>query len=111
MADINAEQPRASSASTSWSGNSASISRNGKRDGSDTRHRRADDDPLSSTKSKGRPLQRFPPFRHSPDGDVSCTLVATGVPKLGVPSAFQENFCARVDRFMSQPPSAELFAL
>ncbi len=35
---------------------------------------------------------------------------AAGVPKFGVPSAFQVNFWARVVRFMSQPPFAELLA-
>ena len=48
--------------------------------------------------------------RYSPDGAVSGTPTATGVPKFGVPSAFQVNFCARVVRFMSQPPFAELLA-
>jgi hypothetical protein len=46
----------------------------------------------------------------SPDGAVSTVPSRTGVPKFGVPSAFQVNFCARVDRFMSQPPEAEVLA-
>jgi hypothetical protein len=46
----------------------------------------------------------------SPEGAWMATPVATGVPKLGVPSAFHVNFCARVDRLMSQPALAELFA-
>ncbi len=52
---------------------------------------------------------RYPPG-YSPDGAVSVTPRATGVPKFGVPSAFQVNFCALVERFMSQPPEAELLA-
>ena len=46
----------------------------------------------------------------SPEGAVMATPSRTGVPKFGVPSAFQVNFCARVERFMSQPPLAELLA-
>lgn len=43
-------------------------------------------------------------------GAVSVTPRATGVPKFGVPSVFQVNFCALVVRFMSQPPPVELLA-
>ncbi len=50
------------------------------------------------------------PYDYSPDGAVKVTPRETGVPKFGVPSAFQVNFCALVDRFMSQPPEAELLA-
>ena len=46
----------------------------------------------------------------SPDGAASGVPSRTGVPKLGVPSAFQVNFWARVERFMSQPPDALLLA-
>jgi hypothetical protein len=41
---------------------------------------------------------------YSPEGAVRVTLRPTGVPKFGVPSAFQVNFWARVERFMSQLP-------
>src|SRR5829696_3713106 len=40
----------------------------------------------------------------SPDGPARVAPRATGVPKLGVPSAFQVNFCARVVRPLPQPP-------
>ncbi|GAB3974607.1 endo-1,4-beta-xylanase [Plantactinospora veratri] len=47
---------------------------------------------------------------YSPDGAVSGTPSRTGVPNWGVPSLFQLNFWARVERFMSQPPPAESLA-
>ncbi|MGX1471272.1 UNVERIFIED_CONTAM: hypothetical protein RKD50_000080 [Streptomyces canus] len=46
----------------------------------------------------------------SPDGPGSVVPIATGVPKFGVPSAFQVNFCARVVRSLPQPLLAELLA-
>lgn len=46
----------------------------------------------------------------SPEGDGRRVPRATGVPKLGVPSAFQVNFWARVVRLMSQPWVVELLA-
>jgi hypothetical protein len=46
----------------------------------------------------------------SPDGPGSVVPSATGVPKFGVPSAFQVNFWARLVRLLSQPPLAEELA-
>jgi hypothetical protein len=46
----------------------------------------------------------------SPEGTGRAVLSEAGIPKLGVPSAFQVNFCARVVRFMSHPPPVELLA-
>jgi hypothetical protein len=44
----------------------------------------------------------------SPDGPGRVVPRATGVPKFGVPSAFQVNFWARVVRPLPQPPFAVL---
>jgi hypothetical protein len=46
----------------------------------------------------------------SPAGPSSVVLRRAGTPKLGVPSAFHVNRCARVVRLLSHPPPAELLA-
>ena len=46
----------------------------------------------------------------SPEGPGRVVPRATGVPKFGVPSAFQVNFWARVVRPLSQPSLAESLA-
>jgi hypothetical protein len=46
----------------------------------------------------------------SPDGPGSVLPRATGVPKFGVPSAFQVNSWARVVRPLPQPPLDEELA-
>ncbi len=46
----------------------------------------------------------------SPAGAVSAMPVRAGVPRLGLPSPFQLNFCARVVRPFPQPPPDELLA-
>jgi hypothetical protein len=48
------------------------------------------------------PAPPGPPFKAPPSarrsGDARSTSTPTGAPKLGVPSAFQENFWARAER-------------
>ena len=47
---------------------------------------------------------------YSPAGFVTAVLMATGVPKLGEPSAFQVNCCIRGLRLSPQPWPTRLLA-